>query len=83
MWNINETKYELTDEYFCNLIVYNKPIQDFYKFYAPINKEKLAFVYLYPLNYKTQKLNNLQDKSTNIIDKNKEKDCKGNNETED
>jgi hypothetical protein len=57
-WNLNELQYEMTDEYFCNLVTYTDNIQDFYKSqYAPLNKERSAIVYIYVANIKQIKLN--------------------------
>ena len=47
----NDQTYELTDEYFNNLMTYHGTICDFFRgSYEPLNQEKHAIVYLYQSN---------------------------------
>ena len=59
-WNKIDQTYEMTDEYFNNLMTYQGTICDFYRgAYVPLNKDRHAIVYLFESNRQQLELNPL------------------------
>jgi hypothetical protein len=73
MWKKIEQSYELTDEYFCNLVTVQATIQEYYKSsYVPLNDDRVAVVYLFVANLKQTSMNQLQYENTVIQEKTRE-----------
>ena len=45
-WNLNRSKYILTDEYFNDLSLYELSLYSFYRHYQPLNPMNYAIVYI-------------------------------------
>eukprot|EP00347_Sterkiella_histriomuscorum_P017713 403348280 len=68
-WNKIEQKYNLTDEYFNNLVSYNDTVMNFFKTYNSLNPNVEAVVYLVKANQKARELNRLQYDSITLDEK--------------